>query len=239
MENLVENIVGGILTAAPIILLLVKFFAAEYVTTFTKELFKSKTNKKANLIFNGIVVFSLIVGIFVILYPYISSGNHITPNVEQQQNAPQKNDEELIFEGSKILYEEGKEIIKNKKERDNTIKANREKKLVYQIGSIKGNDKAVLNLYKRLKNIHSLNSSRIFVFEISRNKYLVYKDDGYSQDQIIDSLANFKSQIDSIEPYVKIVDLMEYCKVKEKFLETKSLKFKKQKIEISCFNCGR
>lgn len=240
MENLSEIIIGGIITAAPIILLIIKLFATEYVTNFTKELFKSKTKKRANLIFNGIIVFLLIIGVSIILSPYLMTENPpIDNDTNDQQSAQHKSNGELIYDGAKIIYNDSKEGIKNKKQRDSIIKADREKKYVYKIGTIKDNDDAVLKLYKQLKNVPSVNLSRIFAFRISKNKYFLYENDEYNKNQINDSLLKFKAKIDSIEPYIKIINLMEYCKVKEFIQETTPLKFKKEKIEIPVCNCDK
>lgn len=239
MENLSENIVGGILTATPIVLLLMKLFAAEYVTNFTKELFKSKTNKKANLIFNFIIVALLIIGISIILSPYISTESPPEEVTPQEPALPQKTDGEILFDAGKILHDEIKDGFENRKERKEEALAKREKRLVFQIGDIKDNEDAILGLYKKLKEIPSINLSRIFAFEISRNRYFLYQNDGYSEIQINDSLPNYKSMIDTVEPYIEIIDLMKYCKLKEKVTGTKDLKFRKEKIKISCCNCAK
>ncbi|MBI4929318.1 MAG: hypothetical protein HY841_01030 [Bacteroidetes bacterium] len=239
MENITENIIGGILTVAPITLLLLKLFATEYVTNFTRELFKSKSNKKANLIFNAIVVILLIIGISIIAFPYLTKENPPDNISPQEQTAPQKTDGEILFDAGKIIHDEIKEGIEKRKERKEDIIASREKRLVYQIGNIKDNENGVLDLYKKLKNIPNINLARIFVFEISRNKYFMYQNDEYSEQQINDSLENFKSTIGSIEPAIGIIDLMKYCKANENINDTKELKFRREKIKIPCCNCAK
>ncbi len=238
MDNFIK-VISGILTISPIVLKIIDQLESELITNFTKELFKSKTKKKANSIFNSLVLISITLGVFVFFSPQIFSVSEpATPKAEQQQlPSAKKSDGELIYEGSKTLFEEGKGAIKGRKERDSIIIANRDKKMVYQIGSIKEDDDAILNLYMKLKSISGLNISRISVFRISRNEYFLYKDDEYAQKQINDSLANFKTEVASVEPSVKIVDLMQFCKAKEKFKERKPLKFRKQKIEIPCYYC--
>lgn len=241
MEINTENIIGGLITAAPIILLIIKLFATEYVTKFTQELFNSKTKKKANLIFNLIVVFLLIIGLLIILSPYIVKEKINIPAEEQEQQEviTQKSDAEIALEAGQIIYDEVKTEINNYKERNKEIIANREKRWVYQIGDIFDNEESVLSLYKNLKTISSVDISRIFVFKIKRNKFFLYKDDGYDIYQINDSLATFKMGIANIERKVEIIDLLQYCLAKESVIGTKALKFRKEKIEIPCCNCDK
>ena len=240
MENLPENIVGGLFLLAPTFLIVVKIFAAEYITSLTKKLFQSKTNKKANQIFSVVVGFLFLVGAAFILSPHVSPARPETdPDTPEQQAASHKSKDELIAEGLNKAYDETKDGItdafKNKKKKDSTIIADRAKRLVYQIGNIKDDEDGVLELFEELKDV----SPNISVFKISKNKYLVYEDNQYSETQINDSFPGFESEIKSAGSTTKIVDLMQYCKAKEIIVDTKPLKFRRPKIEIPCCQCDK
>lgn len=239
MEKLYENIIGIIVTVIPFLLLVFKQIAPEIITNFVKELFNNKTQKSANNTFNSFVIVLLIVGITILIYPYFNNNIQAEHQEEQPQVVIQKTDAEVALDASKLIYDEVKDEIKYKKEKNNEIIANREKRLVYQIGDIKDNEEAILNLYNKIKNIYSIKWNRLFVFKIQRNKYFLYEDDNYTESQISDSLENFKSLIYNIEPNIKIVNLLDYCKAKEKVTETKPIKNKKEKIEIPCCNCDK
>ncbi|MEI7596632.1 MAG: hypothetical protein WCK02_12855 [Bacteroidota bacterium] len=239
MENLINNIVGSFFAITPIILVIAKHFVAEYITNFTKKLFNSKTKKKADLIFNYIIIFSFVFGVFIMAIPYLNLKSNSATATSISENSKPKTDSEQLTEGITKVINESSDLIKQKKIKDSTLKANREKKLVYQIGSIKENEEDALNLYKRLKVIPEINSSRLFVFKISRKRYFVYKNDEYNQKEINENYNGFKSQIDSIEPDVKIIDLMGFCKLKENLIETNAISIKKHKLEIRCFSCEK
>lgn len=226
MENF---IIGGTVTIAPIILFLLKIFAEEYMTNLIKQIFKSKTKKKADFTLNIIIVLLLVLGFVIIIIPYIAKENTTTV-------IKQKSDTELALETGKFIYEEGKEYLGNRKECRDSIRANKEKRFVYQIGDIKDNEESIANLYFELMKESSIDSLKTFVFKISKNKYFLYQDCGYSEVQIKDSLENFKLQINNLWS-VKIVNLMDNCKLKEKIIETKALKYKKNRIQ--CCKCDK
>lgn len=238
MENITENIIGGILTVTPILLFIIKLAATEYVTKFIKELFNCESEKKINLLFNSVLIFVFIIGVYIITMPLMKAEDVPKEIVIEKEIPPQKSEAEVYLEAGEIIYNEVSEGFKKNKQKNDSIIANRAKRLVYQIGEIKDNEESVLSLYEKLIKINTIDSTRIFVFRIKKNEFFIYKDDGYQENQVNEeSLGNFKTQIASVEPVVKIIDLMQYCKAKEKIKERKPLKFKKQKIEIGCYYC--
>lgn len=233
-----ENIIGGILTATPILLFIAKLVATEYITKFIKELFNCESEKNINLLFNSVLLVVFIIGVSIIAVPLMKAEETPKEIVIEKEIPTKKSDAEIALEAGEIIYNEVNEVIKNNKQKNDSIVANRAKRLVYQIGDIKDNEESVLSLYEKLIKINTIDSTRIFVFRIKKNEFFIYKDDGYQENQINEeSLGNFKTQIASVEPVVKIIDLMQYCKAKEKIKERKPLKFKKQKIEIGCYYC--
>ena len=57
-----------------------------------------------------------------------------------------------------------------------------------------------------------------------------------SKDELKESYSSFQSKLSDIEPLVKIVDLMIYCKAKENIEETKFLKYRKYRIpKCECY----
>ncbi len=240
MEKLLDNTPGITITIISVALFLFKSIAPDLIIGFIKEIFRSKTKKSAGNIFNSLVIALLIIGIIILSFPYFI--NNTQPKADDQENTQttsQKTNAEVALETGTLIYNEVKNGINENKAKKDSIKANREKRLVFQIGEIKDNEDAILKLYNNLKSEFSIDLSRIFVFKIQKNSFFLYKDDNYTTDQINDSLLSFKSKLNKIEPNVKIVNLMDYCKVKENIKETKPLKFRKEKIEIPCCNCDK
>lgn len=233
-----ENIIGGILTAAPILLFIAKLTATEYITKFVKELFNFESEKNVNLLFNSVLLVVFIIGVSIIAIPLTKAEEAPKEIVIEKEVPTQKSEHEVYLEAGEIALKEIKEIAKNNKQKNDSIIAKRGKRLVYQIGDIKDNEESVLSLYEKLIKINTIDSTRIFVFRIKKNEFFICKDDGYQENQVNEeSLGSFKTQIASVEPVVKIIDLMQYCKAKEKIKERKPLKFRKQKIEIGCYYC--
>lgn len=241
MEKLYENIIGIIVTIIPVLLLVFKQIAPEIITNFVKELFNNKTKKSANNTFNSFIISILIVGIVILIYPYFNRDYQTKPkeNPEQPQLISQKSKAEVISDELNLLMTKVENSIEKNKAKNDSIKENREKRLVFQIGDIKDNEKAILDLYNKLKDISAIRLNRLLVFKIQRNKYFLYEDDNYNEIQISDSLENFRSKIYNVEPNIKIINLLDYCKAKENITETKSIKNRKEKIEIPCCYCDK
>ena len=233
-----DNILGLSLAATPIVLFIIKLAATEYVTKFIKELFNFESEKNINLLLNSVLLVVFIIGISIIVIPQTKAEEAPKEIVIEKEVPTPKSEHEVYLEAGEIALKEIKEIAKNNKQKNESIIANRAKRLVYQIGDIKDNEESVLSLYEKLIKTNTLDSTRIFVFRIKKNEFFIYKDDGYQENQVNEeSLGNFKAQIAGVEPVVKIIDLMQYCKAKEKIKERKPLKFRKQKIEIGCYYC--
>jgi len=235
MENVTINIFGGILILTPLILLIIQQVTTEAVSKFIREYFKLKSDKKARTLFYKAATISLVIGVIIMVTPHITI--YFQPENEIQEANQPKSDSEVIVEGVFEVSTFIEEAVENKKEKNKEIIANREKRFVYQIGDIKDNKKSILKLYLKLKNIPSVDISRLFVFQLSKKRFFLYKNDEYLEDQINDSLPSFITQVATAEPMIKVIDLMQKCKVKQKITETKSFRFRKEEIEIPCCNC--
>ncbi|MBL1232428.1 MAG: hypothetical protein COA31_006900 [Flavobacteriales bacterium] len=233
-----DNILGLSLAAASILFFVIELFAKEFVTKSIKKLFNFESEKNTLLLFNIVLLVILIIGVFIIAVPLMKAEEAPKEIVIEKEILPQKSDAEIALEAVTYGLNEAKEFAEKNKQKNDSIKANREKRWVYQIGDIKDNKESILSLYEKLIKINTIDSTRIFVFKIKKNKFFIYKDDGSQEGQISkESFESFKSQIASVELVVDTIDLMKYCKAKEQVEETKSLKFKKQKIEIVCKQC--
>lgn len=233
-----DNVLGLSITAASILFFIIELFAKEFVTKSIKKLFNFESEKNIILLFNSVLLVVLIIGVSIIAIPLMKAEEPPKEIVIEKEVLTQKSEAEVYLEAGEIALKEIKEIAKNNKQKNESIIANRAKRLVYQIGDIKDNEESVLNLYEQLIKINTIDSTRIFVFRIKKNEYFVYKDDGYQENQVTEeSLVSFKAQIADIETKVNIIDLMGHCKPKEQIKERKPLRFKKQKIEIVCKHC--
>lgn len=122
----------------------------------------------------------------------------------------------------------------NHSRKDSIRMANREQFWVYQIGTPKKNTDELWETLKTLSDIPYL-----YIFKESRKSYYIVKDDGYTKEVLNDSLAQFKSRIDSTGSRLKIIDLMTFCSKREKIKEGDKIKEKKGDIEVRCYVCDK
>ncbi|MDO9001368.1 MAG: hypothetical protein Q7W45_16500 [Bacteroidota bacterium] len=242
MENITENIIGGILTATPLVLLFLKLFATEWITQFTQHLFKSRSKKRTDLILNGIIVSLFIVGILVVLAPYLYNTN---TSQEIEVSMP-KSKEEVNAELLKYVIDKGvegfekrSESLAKKKEKqrqeDSLYNANRPQRWVYKIGDWVDNDESIFELYKKLNK-----TDDICLFK-DKNRFFLFKNEECTEEQLDDSLDGFKTKM-GISAIIGKVDLMTYCNNSfEKIKQTESRKFgrRKDRIKIDCYTVDK
>jgi uncharacterized membrane protein YidH (DUF202 family) len=236
MSNLSEIILGGLLTAIPIILIVMKPFALESITNIFKAVFTRITDKTIVLLLNVIIALLLFVGILVIMNVINNQQNNKKNITEETQY--QKSDAQVILEGAelgiKIL---GDGIARQRKKNEEIIK-NRDNRYVFQIGDIKNNKESVFDSYKRMITNADIDSSIIYVFEIKKSKYFLYCE---IKDMVPDTmqLQRFKERIKPVETYIKMIDIHSYCSARENIEKTKPLKYRKYAFTIPKCKCGK
>ena len=123
------------------------------------------------------------------------------------------------------------DALEQKRINDSIKRANKEEVWVYQIGLAKNNTKEIWPTYMVLNTI----TSNITIFKESRKSYYIVKNDGLDEDELISGLDAFKSEVDKLEPIVKVVNLSTYCPLRKEVTEGEKIKIKKTKI--SCLVC--
>ena len=125
-----------------------------------------------------------------------------------------------------------KEFRDEKIRNDSARKANRKSKWVYQIGLGTSNSKDLLTEYNQLKHI-----TNIKIFRHSKKSYFLYKDDGYTEQQLKDSLNSFQAKISETGSKIEIIDLMDLCTLKENIVSGEDIKVKKADVVLLCNTC--
>lgn len=127
-----------------------------------------------------------------------------------------------------------KDAIDNKRKKDSTEKANKEQMWVYQLGIQIEDAEDAGKEYDKYNGI-----SNIYILKGGKHAYYIIKDDGYSKDQLYDSLGSFKKRISSIQNRVTPVDLAQLCPGKKKPITGDAIKYKldKEKKEAECRVC--
>jgi len=145
-----------------------------------------------------------------------------------------KTDAEVILEGAKFAKETYDELHENKLKKDSVRNANRKRIWVYQVGLPSNDNLKILENYNKLNNI-----SNVKIFRSGRKSFFIYKDDGYTEQQLRDSLKIFQSKlaIAGIESRIDVVDLMSLCSRKEEVVRGENLRIKKEGVELLCYTC--
>jgi len=141
---------------------------------------------------------------------------------------------EVAKEGVELATEISERIRENKQRKDSIFKAEREQRWIFQIGDVANDKDEMLELYQQLKHINGLS-----VFKESGRSYFLFIEDGKSKQESQNSLENIKAQVLKATSRVIVIDLMSKCKKKEFVKKTKDLIFRKEKIEINCYECGK
>lgn len=236
MINTDNYIIGGILTAIPVIIYIIETFAKEFIANLAKNIFKSKNKKSALLIFNFTISVLFIAGILIILNNYLKQEK---ANNETIVEIHQKSDAEVILEGTELGIELIKEGVEKHREKKEEIIKNRGKRLVYQIGAIKDNEEIVFETYQRLTEETNLDSSKIKVFAIKRNKFLLFYEIAGTEAEIYEQFEYYKEIIMPAETNVTIEDLYSHCSAKEIIVDSKPLKQRKYEYKIPKCGCEK
>jgi hypothetical protein len=181
------------------------------------------------------VIFYLFL-IFAAVAPFIIGAVIPSQNSNTETNnvtvLPQKTKEDTYVEAGKELINLGKTIADDIKKNDSTIRVNKEKMWVYQIGKSKTDLDDVIMLYEKLKEIPG-----IYLFEKSKKEFYVIKFDGRSKEELDSSLDGFKSLIEDVSLTVTVTNLMTLCPLRQEIVEGKRGKLKRKYSEIPCFIC--
>lgn len=236
MIDIQDYLIGGTFTLVSILLFIIQQFAKEYITNLVKTIFNSKNDKSALLIFHTVITVLFIIGVFII-FNTIQKQEKTDDKTEEK--IQQKTDAEVILDGAEKSVELIKDLVENKHAKDDSIIKIRGKRLVYKIGNIKDNVEAVFETYNRLVTETTLDSSKIKVFEVKRNKLFIFYETAGTGTEINEKLDYYKNKIMPVEINVTIKDIYSFCSAKETIIDSKPLKLRKYDFTIPKCECDK
>jgi hypothetical protein len=185
-----------------------------------------------------IAVVALLVGgvIYISIDVNTSSnagGNTADSNIQKSAVPTNKTDAEIALEAGKLLKESYDDLRENKLRKDSIRNATRKRIWVYQIGLPTTNKAKLLETLNQLNNV-----SNIKIFQSDKRTFFIYKDDGYSEQELKDSLDFFQSKFKVIDSRLEILDLMAYCKNREEVVKGEDIKIKKEDVKLPCYTCN-
>ena len=166
-----------------------------------------------------------------------ATNGSINAETQAASNSTTKSDNEAlvdgvvqVIKGATPLIEKG---LENRRYKDSVRMANKEEIWAYQIGIPFDNIDALSDELEKLKTIDGIS-----VFENSDKDFLIIRN-GDSQQQLSDSLGNFKSEIKKIDAQIKvgIINLSSKCDRKSSVKTSKERKLKRRYPEIQCYKC--
>lgn len=160
--------------------------------------------------------------------------NNTMDTVVQQASIPvEKSKDEIEVQVAEDIVELGQNILANKRYKDSMRIANKEEMWAYQIGVPFSDIDALSEELEKLNSIEG-----VAVFE-DKGDYLIVKT-GDSEEQLLDSLGSFKSQVKKTDPQttkVMVINLSLKCNKKSNIKEGKARKLKRKFSEIHCYEC--
>ena len=238
MLDFLQTDLGITLTLGSVLLFVFHALLGDWVVKTIRTTFSIKVPEKkmkAGLFGVEVLLFAM-----TLLYMYQTQVNEPVTSQNIVNIPPERapTETELQLETMKEAVNEIKVLTENRRKLKDSIKSEKPKKFVYQIGGIKGGRDIVLDHYMRIKTINELDLDRVFIFRDSRKSYFVFQNKEYNEETIQDSLRTIVHMVDSIEPNVKVINLLDRCKWNEHVIETKPLKIRKEKLEVRCFTCN-
>lgn len=211
------------------ILFTVSLIFQQSIKQIIKRYFSKISQKKLDKLF-------YIILIIIVIIPF--SFNYF-PSFEREENVEEevpisyeKSKEEIYVETGMAVAGEVKKVIEQKKRNDSVRIANKQPNWVCQIGRPKINVQELWEAYEPLQGL-----SNLYVFKESKKSYIIIKDDGYSKQQLEESLEAFKSEVEKFETRIGIVNLTTFCKAKEDIKQGNKIKIRKESIMLSSIEC--
>lgn len=237
MLDFIASKLGITITLGGFLIFVLNALAGDFVASSVKKMFNLSAEKKKvkrDLIGIEILIWLMAIVIVSQVFDEEPAKSEQVINI-QEDDVPTET--EMYLEITKEALKEIHEISENRKRLKDSVIANKPQQWVYQIGIEKDNTEAIKEEYLRLSSIEGVDMGRFFVFKGGKKSYFIFNDNNYSEEQILGGLDSFSSVIDSIEPNVQIVNLVEQCSWKGGIVETKPLKFRKERLSIPCYEC--
>jgi hypothetical protein len=226
-----DNITGLVITAIIATVGIIKF---KLIEEFVKKL--TSDDQKARG-YTAIFLFGIIV-ILTVVSLSLNTPTDSVPAVqveakanESQATTPKTELEikvETVEKGIAMTEDLVRQAKENKRLKDSTFIANRDKRWVYQIGDWTNDDDKIILLHKQL-----LITENIKVVKRKKN-YLFIKEDNLSKEDLEAELNRLKDDLQGIS--IKVIDLNYLLtRKKDNFVERiETFGKRKRKIEVQC-----
>lgn len=186
---------------------------------------------------NILVIFFIIGAVIIGTFSYTESYERI--EVAKAEARKEESRNEVLVAVGTIAIDQVEKGVKKIRENKQAKRDNKEKRFVIQIGEQLNNKKAVAALYSRIQS-SGYDVANLVVLKISRKSFILFENEKTSPEEIPqDVLDGKRLLLNSVEPVVRSTDINSFCSLSQKLVETKQLKFRRQKIELRQFECGR
>lgn len=195
------------------------------------KFFSNLSKEQINILFIGLmVILFAFPNVLVSFFPAEDDGQ---AKVVNEYSEAEKTETEVYIDAGLEVIEIVGDGFEQKQINDSIKRVNKEQVWVYQIGLAKNNVDEVWSTYEIANKI----TSNVTVFKKSRKSYFVVKNDGLGKNELLDGLDSFKSEIDSVESIIKVVNLSTFCPLRKEISNGKKIKIKKLKAKIECLVC--
>lgn len=154
-------------------------------------------------------------------------------SVQENTDDKPKTDAELVLEAFTVAVDITEGVVDDKRRSDSIRRANKEKLWAYQIGFEKTDKDDVFEVYDKLID---LNVDGLYVFRKARKDYIIVKYEARAKDDLVNELADFKSKIAGVDSKVEVINLMDFCSLKEVVRKDGEIS-KRKKTPIPCLTC--
>lgn len=230
--NIEQYASSGIIS---LLIAIVVLFFRQSMIEMIKRFFTSTSDRQVRAIY---LLLLMCLAIIPFLYPHLFTVSEDVELSEPVTNAhaaeASVTREELIDKGIDVSLEIAEDIVKRKRIRDSVLLANRPERWVYKIGVSSGRKNP--ELYKMFEMLNP--KGNIYAFQGSKRSYFLIKDDNSTLDQLKANLEGFRKSL-PFNSRVEIVNLMDYCKLKENIAATDMVTWRKAETNIPCLACSK
>lgn len=125
--------------------------------------------------------------------------------------------------------------LENKRVKDSTKLAGKEKMFAYQIGLPMKKTDQVFDLYKKLQEAKIRN---IYVVKNPDDDYVMVQYEDKEQEDLYTNLHSFKDSLAEItSEKIAVINLNEFCSKKDLIKKEGTLRKRKEDVEIPCLVC--
>jgi hypothetical protein len=225
------TVVGSLITLAVIS---GELFAREFIKQALEKIFGTGKKVMVTVIFVGVIALTAGALGFLSFSLLSPTDDTAPPSIETTVIEAQPTKLETYVEGAEVALDVIGDMVDRKQHKDSVELAERAEQWVFQIGVNIGDKSQVIAEYQRLKHLENL-----AVFKLSKRSYILFIDERLTKPEMDQRLEALKSDLDSLQVRVSILDLMSECKVRRQPTKTSDIKIKRTDIVIPCYECAK